>query len=106
MCCCRALLQSSQHKLHQLGLLLRLGLEVPVAGSQSLEIALHSTLRLSWHAGCQRQLRTSGAGLCRIGRSSKEAGTNIGKQSLLSRLLVTQLVLHAHLTHMMMQLFA
>ena len=103
---CRALLQSSQHKLHQLGLLLRLGLEVPVAGSQGLEIALHSTLRLSWHAGCQRQLRTSGAGLCRIRRSSKEASTNVGIQSMLSRPLVAQLVLNAHSTHMMMQLSA
>ena len=51
---CRALLQSSQHKLHQLGLLLRLGLEVPVAGSQGLEIALQGMMWLSWHTPSSR----------------------------------------------------
>ena len=41
---CRTLLQSSQHKLHQLGLLLGLALEVALAHAQGLEVALPGTV--------------------------------------------------------------
>ena len=74
---CRTLLQSSQHKLHQLGLLLGLALEVALAHAQGLEVALPGTKILSletedcrpacWWVGAGVSIcvqATSGRGQC------------------------------------------